>query len=39
MCISVVIVGVFINMRKSIAIIDFMMESVVPALYEDKRAP
>jgi len=30
--ISVVIVGVFINMIKSIAIIDFMMESVVPVL-------
>jgi hypothetical protein len=27
-------VGVFINMIKSIAIIDFMMESVIPALDE-----
>jgi hypothetical protein len=40
MCISAVVVVVFTNMlMMSIAIIDFMMESVVPALYEDKRAP
>jgi hypothetical protein len=36
MYISAVVVVVFINIIMSIAIIDFMMESVIPVLYESE---